>query len=69
MSRNTETKNASIDNQYGFTDLTGAASILGLSKSKIYKACSEKIIPHYKPCGKLFFKVSELLTWIVEGKQ
>lgn len=57
-----------IDPQYGFTDIEGATSILGLSKSKIYKACSQLEIPHYKR-GKLYFKVSELLEWIGLGKK
>jgi|GEM_PF-6973597 len=61
-------KNPKIDPQYGFTDIEGASSILGLSKSKIYKACSQLTLPHYKR-GKLYFKVSELLAWIESGKQ
>lgn len=45
------------------------ASILtGLSKSTIYLKTSTNKIPHMKRGGKLYFKRSELLTWIEEGK-
>lgn len=42
------------------------ASYLGLSKSYLYKLCSQKKIPHYKPFGKvLYFKRSEIETWVL----
>lgn len=64
-----ERKTVKIDPSYGFTDIEGATKILGLSKSKIYKACSELSLSHYKPGGRLLFKISELLAWIESGKQ
>lgn len=63
--KHTETK---ITDRYGFTDVDGASWILGLSKSKIYKASAERVLPTYKR-GKLYFKISELLAWVEAGKQ
>lgn len=38
----------------------------GLSKTWVYKLTSSKILPHYKPMGKLvFFKRSEIDEWIM----
>lgn len=62
-------KDTRIDESYGYTDIDGASKILGLSKSKIYKACATLLIPHYKPFGKLMFKISELILQIEAGKQ
>ena len=65
-----QTKNkVKIDPKYGFTDIEGASAILGLSKSKVYKACAQFELPFYKPAGRLIFKISELLAWIEAGKQ
>ena len=69
MIKVTKVMETKITDRYGFTDVEGASSILGLSKSKIYKACAEKLLPHYKPSWHLLFKVSELLAWIEAGKQ
>ena len=47
-----------------------AAGYLGFSKSYLYKLCSKKIIPHYKPSGKiLFFSKVELDNWIFNRNQ
>lgn len=64
-----EDTNVEIDTSFGYVDITGAQKILGLSASKIYKSCSNLEIPHYKPAGKLLFKISELEEWIQSGKQ
>jgi len=32
-----------------------AAEYMGMSKSCLYKMTSQKIVPHYKPTGKLIF--------------
>lgn len=38
-----------------------AAQYTGISKSTLYKMTSQKIVPHYKPTGKLiFFEKDEL---------
>lgn len=39
---------------------------VSLSKGWVYKLTSNKILPHYKPMGKLvFFKRSEIDDWIM----
>ena len=47
-----------------FTNIEGASKITGLSKSKIYKLTAKRELPHYKPCGKLIFKIPDLIAWI-----
>lgn len=38
-----------------------AAQYTGISKSTLYKMTSQKVVPHYKPTGKLiFFEKDEL---------
>ena len=40
----------------------------GLSKNWVYKLTSNKILPHYKPTGKLmYFKRSEIDDWIMNN--
>ena len=46
-----------------------ASTITGLKKSTIYLKSSKKEIPHLKKGRKLYFKRSELINWIEEGKQ
>jgi len=42
-----------------------AASYLGFAPSYLYKLTYRKVIPHYKPTGKmLFFSKCELDEWI-----
>ena len=53
-----------IDENFGFTDLSGAARITGLSKSALYKLTATQCIRCYKPSGKLIFKICELISWI-----
>lgn len=46
--------------------LDEAAQYTGLSKSYLYKLTSQKVIPHYKPNGKLiFFEREELEKWLL----
>lgn len=59
-----ENNNSKVTETFGFTNITGASKITGLSKSKLYKLTALCEIPHYKPCGKLMFKVQDLVTWI-----
>ena len=46
-----------------------AAILLGLSPSTIYRWTMSKIIPHYKPNGKLvFFNKKELEEWMMRNR-
>lgn len=49
--------------------LEEALEITGLAKPTLYSKTSKNEIPHYKRGRKLYFKRSELLAWIEEGKQ
>lgn len=43
--------------------------MLQLSKSAIYKLTFNRIIPFYKPAGKMmYFKRSEIMEWINRGR-
>ena len=47
-----------------------AAAFTGLSKAYIYKLIFLKKIPHYKPLGgRIFFKQSELESFIFRGRR
>lgn len=46
-----------------------AAAFLKLAKQTVYQLVSKKAVPHYKRNKRLYFKRSELLEWIEEGKQ
>lgn len=50
-------------------DIDAAASILNLKRSTVYALTSKRKIPHYKRGGKLYFRTSELLAWLMEGKR
>lgn len=40
----------------------------GFSKSYIYRLCSQRVMPHYKPAGKkLFFKRRELEQFLLSN--
>jgi len=56
------------DERFGYTDISGAARVTGLSISTLYKLVSLRKIPHYKPTGRLLFKIEELKIWIEQGK-
>jgi excisionase family DNA binding protein len=45
-----------------------ASSYLSLSKSTIYKKVYNRVIPHYKRDGSLYFKKPEIDKWIEGGK-
>lgn len=46
-----------------------AARYLGISKSCLYKWTMERVIPHYKPMGKLcYFNRKELEEWLLTNK-
>lgn len=42
-----------------------AARFLGITKSYLYKLTMQRLIPHYKPMGKLcYFIKAELMEWL-----
>lgn len=46
-----------------------AAAYTGLSKSDLYKKTSLRIIPHYKPRGKMiYFNREELDEWLLQNR-
>lgn len=45
-----------------------AVAFTGLSKGHLYRLTSEKQIPYYKKCRKLYFKKSELEDWLLERR-
>lgn len=49
--------------------IDGAAKVTKLAKQTIYQLCSKKGIPYYKKNKRLYFKKSELIKWLEEGKQ
>jgi hypothetical protein len=46
-----------------------AVGITGLARRSIYKACCKRTIPHLKVGGRLYFKRSELVAWIDQGRR
>ncbi|MFZ1520171.1 MAG: helix-turn-helix domain-containing protein, partial [Ignavibacteriaceae bacterium] len=47
-----------------------ACAYLGFAPSYLYKLTYRKVIPHYKPTGKvLFFSKNELDEWIFDKKK
>lgn len=44
-------------------------SLLNLARQTIYGLCSRRGIPFYKRNKRLYFKRSELLAWIEEGRK
>jgi len=43
-----------------------AANYMGMSKSCLYKLTSQKIVPHYKPNGKMiYFEREELESYLL----
>ena len=49
-------------------DLDEAVVFTGFSRGHLYRLTSEKMIPHYKKGRKLFFRKSELETWLLGEK-
>lgn len=46
-----------------------ACEMLQLAKPTIYAMTSKNLIPHYKRGKKLYFKKTELMDWLAEGKK
>jgi len=54
-----------VFDQKEILNLSEAASFLRIAKSTLYKLTHKKLIPFYKPTGKLIlFKKQELVAWI-----
>ena len=49
-------------------DFDKALAILGYASPTLYAKTSRGEIPHYKRGRKLFFRKSELISWIEKGK-
>jgi excisionase family DNA binding protein len=46
-----------------------AVSFTGLSASYLYKLTSGKLLPHYKPTGKMcYFNRMEFQTWLMQNR-
>jgi excisionase family DNA binding protein len=50
-------------------NITQAAAYLNFAKQTLYGYTSKGVIPHLKKGKKLYFKRSELVKWVNEGKQ
>jgi excisionase family DNA binding protein len=46
-----------------------AALIVGLKRSTLYALTSNRQIPHFKRGRKLYFRRSELIVWITQGRR
>lgn len=55
--------------QKDILNITEAGEFLHLTKATLYCLTSKKKIPHFKTGKRLYFKRSELLSWIEAGKQ
>jgi hypothetical protein len=40
-----------------------AATFLGIKMASLRQLCHRKLIPYYKPNGKLYFDIDELVAW------
>jgi excisionase family DNA binding protein len=49
--------------------LEEASQFLNIAKQTIYGFTSKRLIPHFKRGKKLYFKKSELESWILESKK
>lgn len=52
-----------------FLTAAEAALLLNLKLSTVYALTSERRIPHYKRRGRLHFRRSELVDWLMEGRR
>jgi excisionase family DNA binding protein len=56
-------------NQSEYVEIDEACKILMKSKPTIYSLVCKKEIPHYKRGKRLYFKRSELLEWLMQGRR
>lgn len=52
-----------------FLTISEAADLLKLAKQTLYQLTSRRAIPFYKKNKRIYFKRTELLAWLEEGKQ
>ena len=64
----TSRKRYDPDPKYGYVGITGACQITGWSVSSLYKAVAKGTITHYKPNGRILFKIDELVQWIEKSR-
>jgi excisionase family DNA binding protein len=55
--------------QKQFMTITETASYTSFSINYLYQLVHQRAIPVYKPGRKLFFKISEIDSWISNSKQ
>lgn len=66
----TAAKKSTTDKDVGeILTIDEAAKFLKLAKQTIYQLTSKRAIPFYKRNKRIYFKRSELLAWLDEGKQ
>lgn len=56
------------DSQKEYWDIKKTAEFLDLSKASIYRYTSSNQIPFHKRGKKLYFKKSDILAWLENGK-
>ena len=49
-------------------DIDETVLFTGLSRGHLYRLTSEKRIPHFKKCRKLYFKKSDLEEWMMSNR-
>lgn len=49
-----------------FLNLTEFVELAGISRSKAYKLCSQRKVPHMKRFSKLVFNFDEVVKWLNE---
>lgn len=59
----------SLKSDEALIGIAEASSILGLKQSTLYAHTSNRTVPHYKRGGKLYFRRSELIEWLTEGRR
>lgn len=63
----TDVRNLLLLQKEVFT-ISEVCSYTGYERSYIYKLCSSRLIPHYKPGGKsLFFDKMEIIEWLKQN--
>lgn len=52
-----------------YISIEAVSQITGISKSRLYKLTALGLIPHYKPTGKLLFRLQEINEWVECSKK
>ncbi|WP_394991484.1 helix-turn-helix domain-containing protein [Emticicia sp.] len=64
---NQKPKNESSENK--LVDIEAAAAFLGYEVQTVYHKVNKRELPHFKRSGRLYFKLSDLQTWVENGKR